>query len=157
MRHIGYAVPVSHADEHITDPRVFRLSVSSGPGYVLFGWDYPGATLLEVRVVRSTEAFASDSDDPARPVGQRIVFQGVAGSFRDTDVVDGERYFYTVFARRPEDLEWTPWGRHKVVAGRPHQAGARRAVAGAPAPPAALLLAVGYVRGRPSQGSEGAE
>jgi hypothetical protein len=114
---------VSHADQHITDPRVFRLSVSSGPGYVLFGWDYPGSTLLEVRVVRSSEAFASDSDDPARPVGQRIVFQGSAGSFRDTDVVDGGRYFYTVFARRPEDLEWTLWGRHKVIAGRPHRPG----------------------------------
>jgi hypothetical protein len=114
---------VSHADQHITDPHVFRLSASSGPGYVLFGWDYPGATLLEVRVVRSTEAFASDSDDPARPVGQRIVFQGIAGSFRDTDVVDGGRYFYTVFARRPEDAEWTLWGRHRVVAGRPHKPG----------------------------------
>ena len=114
---------MSHADQHNTDPRVFRLSVSSGPGYVLFGWDYPGATLLEVRVVRSTEAFASDSDDPARPVGQRIVFQGIAGSFRDSDVVDGGRYFYTVCARRPEDLEWTLWGRHKAIAGRPYKPG----------------------------------
>lgn len=114
---------MSHADQHITDPHVFRLSISSGPGYVLFGWDYPGATLLEVRVVRSTEAFASDPDDPARPVGQRIVYQGVAGSFRDTDVLDGRRYFYTVFARRVGDVEWTPWGRHKVRAGRPHRPG----------------------------------
>jgi hypothetical protein len=114
---------VSHADQHITDPSVFRLSVSSGSGHVLFGWDYPGATLLEVRVVRSTEAFASDSDDPARPVGQRIVFQGIAGSFRDGDVVDGQRYFYTIFARRPDDLEWTLWGRRKVVAGRPYRPG----------------------------------
>ena len=102
---------------------MFRLSVSSGPGYVLFGWDYPGATLLEVRVVRSTEAFASDSDDPARPVGQRIVFQGTAGSFRDADVVDGERYFYTVFARRSDDLEWTLWGRRQVVAGQAYRPG----------------------------------
>jgi hypothetical protein len=108
---------VSHADEHITDPRVFRLSVSSGPGYVLFGWDYPGASLLEVRVVRSTEAFAADPDDPARPVGQRIVYQGVAGSFRDTDVVEGKRYFYTLFARRVGDVEWTPWDRHKATVG----------------------------------------
>jgi hypothetical protein len=119
----GYAGAVSHADQDITDPRVFRLSVSSGPGHVLFVWDYPGATLLEVRVVRSTEAFASDSDDPARPVGQRIVFQGSAGSFRDAEVVDGGRYFYTVFARRPDDLEWTLWGRHKVVVGRPYRSG----------------------------------
>jgi hypothetical protein len=83
----------------------------------------PGATLLEIRVVRSTEAFASDADDPARPVGQRIVFQGVAGSFRDTDVIDGGRYFYTVFARHPDDLEWTFWERHRVVAGRPYRPG----------------------------------
>ncbi len=122
-RRFRYACPVSHVDEHITDSRVFRLCVSSGPGYVLFGWDYPGATLLEVRVVRSTEGFASDADDPARPVGQRIVFQGVAGSFRDTDVVDGGRYFYTVFARRHDELEWMRWGRHRVVAGRPYRPG----------------------------------
>ncbi len=114
---------MSHADQHITDPTVFRLSATSGQGYVLFGWDYPGATLLEVRVVRSTDGFAKDRDDPARPVGQRIVFQGVAGSWRDTDVVEGRRYFYSIFARRPEDAEWTLWGRRRVVAGRPPRPG----------------------------------
>jgi hypothetical protein len=122
-RRIGYAIPVSHAEQHITDPGVFRLSVSTGEGYVVFGWDYPGATLLEIRIVRSTEGFAKDRDDPARPVGQRIVFQGIGASFRDTDVELGTTYFYTVYARRRDDLEWTRWSRHRVVAGRPYRPG----------------------------------
>jgi hypothetical protein len=114
---------MGHATEHITDPRVHRLRVSSGRDAVLFGWDYPGATLLEVRIVRSTERFARGPDDPACPIGQRIVFQGIAGSFKDTDVEPGRRYFYTVFARRPGGQEWTRWGRKRVVAGQPYRPG----------------------------------
>ncbi len=114
---------MSHAEQHITDPHVFRVSVSTGDDQVVFGWDYPGATLLEIRIVRSTEGFAQDRDDPARPVGQRILFQGIETSFRDVDVESGRTYYYTVFARRRDDLEWTLWGRHKVVVGRPYRPG----------------------------------
>ncbi len=114
---------MSHATEHITDPRVYRLRVSSGRDAALFGWDYPGATLLEVRIVRSTERFAKGPNDPARPVGQRIVFQGIASSFRDEDLETGRRYFYTVFARRPGEQEWTRWGWNRIVAGKPYRPG----------------------------------
>ena len=114
---------MSHATEHITDPRVHRLRWSTGEGHITFAWDYPGATLLEVRIVRSTERFAEGPDDPARPVAKRIVFQGVGGSFRDEDVENGRRYFYTVFARRPGEQEWTRWGEKRVVAGEPYRPG----------------------------------
>jgi hypothetical protein len=114
---------VSHSTEHITDPRVYRLRVAALPEAVVFAWDYPGATLLEVRIVRSREGFARDPDDPARPSGQRIVFQGVAGSFRDQDIEAGRRYFYTIYARRQGERQWAAWDRKRIVAGKPWRPG----------------------------------
>jgi hypothetical protein len=122
---------MSHADETITDLQVRRLSVATGAAYVAFGWDYPGATLLEVRIVRSPNAFAKQPDDPARPVGQHIAYQGTAGSYRDADVTTGGRYYYTIYARHPGELDWTLWEKLKVTVG----SGAGARVAGAPAGP----------------------
>ena len=99
---------MSHATEHITDVRVRRLRVSSRERAIVFGWDYPGATLLEVRILRSSSGFADGPDDAERPVsGQELVYQGVTGSFRDTAVTPGETYCYTVYAqhRRREAAE----------------------------------------------------
>jgi len=102
-----------------TDLETFRLRVGTGPGSpVIFAWDYPGSTLLEVRVVRSERGFAKTALDPAKPTGQHIVYEGDAGSFRDNDVTAGRTYYYTVYARHPGELEWTEWGRRLVRAGR---------------------------------------
>lgn len=107
----------SHADQTVTDLRVRRVSVASGAGYAALGWDYPGATLLEVRIVRSEREFAREPDDPARAVSQHIAYQGSAGSYRDTAVQAGETYYYTIFARHPGQLEWLLWERFKVTGG----------------------------------------
>ena len=102
-----------------TDVATFRLRAASGPdGPVVFAWDYPGSTLLEVRIVRSERGFAKTALDPAKPTGQHIVFEGDTGSFRDDDVAVGRLYFYTVYARHPGEMEWTLWARRKVRAGR---------------------------------------
>lgn len=133
----------SHADQTVTDLGVRRVSVASGTGYVAFGWDYPGATLLEVRIVRSQREFAREPDDPARPVSQHIVYQGAAGSFRDTTVESRRTYYYTIFARHPGQLDWTVWERFKMrdggVAG-PSAAGRALGAAG-------RALAAGRARG----------
>jgi hypothetical protein len=110
---------VSHAQQHITDVNVRRLHVSSTERSVLFAWDYPGSTLLQVRILRSETGFAAGPDDAARPGGgQRLVYEGDAGSFRDLDVTARTVYRYTVFARA-EGGEWTPWARRTVRAARP--------------------------------------
>ena len=115
-RRPGAADPIKPIE---TDVRAFRLRAASGPdGPVVFAWDYPGSTLLEVRIVRSDRGFAKTALDPAKPTGQHIAYEGDAGSFRDTDVADGTLYFYTVFARHPGEMEWTMWARRKVRAGR---------------------------------------
>lgn len=118
---------MSHADETLTDVYVRRLSVATGAGYVAFGWDYPGATLLEVRVVRSQRGFARTPDDPARPLAQHIVYQGDTGSFRDVEVESGARYYYTIFARHPGDPQWTLWEQVQATVGRNAQALGRNA------------------------------
>jgi hypothetical protein len=133
---------VTHATEDITDPGVFRLRVSAAPRAVVFGWDYPGSTLLRVRIQRSDEKFASEALQGVEPdkhsEGQRLVYEGDTGSFHDVDVTPGKTYFYTVWARPvvPEDdispqaaavvkkerpdmyqVGWTLWAHKEVRAG----------------------------------------
>ena len=133
---------MTHETEHITDPSVFRLRVSAAPRAVVFGWDYPGSTLLRVRIQRSELEFAGEPEQGAAPDkhsdGQRVVYEGDTGSFRDVDVTPGATYFYTVWARpadaaraapteAPADEEeglpgvvargWTLWARKEVRAG----------------------------------------
>jgi len=96
-----------HALETETDVAVRRLSTSAGDGCVTLGWDYPGKTLLEVRILRSTESAAADPDDGAG-AGQMVVYHGVTGSFRDEGLENGRLYHYSVFARRPGDA-WVRW------------------------------------------------
>lgn len=111
-----------------------RLFASAGDGCVTIGWDYPGRTLLEVRILRSTrraaagpdevDAVAHDVDAGVRvdveaggaAAGRQIlVYQDVTGSFRDEGLENGRAYVYSVFARHPggdwvrwEELELTP-------------------------------------------------
>ncbi len=99
-----------HRLETTTDVRVRRLRVATGDGCVVFGWDYPGRTLLEVRILRSDRAFASGPDEID---GQRVVYEDVTGSFRDVGLKTGARYFYTVFARHPGG-EWVLWRRSRL-------------------------------------------
>ena len=47
-----------HSTQHLTDVRTRRVCASSGDGYAAIGWDHPGGTLLEVRVLRSDHGFA---------------------------------------------------------------------------------------------------
>ena len=115
----GYTAAVSHAQEHITDVHVRRLHVSSMESSVLFAWDYPGSTLLRVRILRSEARPATGPDDAALPDGgRRLVYEGDTGSFRDTDVTARAVYHYAVFARA-EGGEWTLWARRSVRAARP--------------------------------------
>ena len=75
------------------------------------GWDYPGSTLLEVRILRSEGGFARDAEGGA---GQVVVYDDVTGSFRDTGLRNGTRYCYTVFARElgaADDRRWSRRGR----------------------------------------------
>jgi hypothetical protein len=134
---------MGHDTEHLTDPRVFRLHVNVTPQTVAFAWDYPGSTLLEVRIQRSEAEFA---DEPHQGSGhdkldddQDVVYEGTTGSFRDEDVEPEKHYFYTVWARPqpqgprprlttpgrldsmddvpPDPGGWTLWARKEVRAG----------------------------------------
>jgi hypothetical protein len=105
---------VSHADEVITDVNRRRVMVSAHDDSFTIAWDYPGRTLLEVRILRSCEGPAGSADDgPGR--GQALVYEDVTGSFRDTCLPPDRPYFYTVFARHPGG-EWVRWGEYPVPA-----------------------------------------
>jgi hypothetical protein len=115
-----------------TDVNVYRLRLAALPdGIVVFGWDYPGSTLLRVRIVRAAAADSDavgtaaagaaapgserDAPDPESPAGGawRVVYDGDTGSFRDRDVQAGEAWRYAVFAR-DGDGPWVLW-RDEVV------------------------------------------
>ena len=94
----------SHSTQHLTDVRTRRVYARAGDGCATFGWDYPGSTLLQVRILRSEAGFARDAESGAERgdeggAGQVVVYDDVTGSFRDTALENGAAYFYTMFAR----------------------------------------------------------
>ena len=44
-----------HSMQHLTDVQTRRIVTRAGDGYAAISWDYPGSTLLEVRIFRSLE------------------------------------------------------------------------------------------------------
>ena len=115
-----------HSTQHLTDVRTRRVYASSGDGCATIGWDYPGSTLLEVRVLRSECGFAATAEDGASAAGagvassagQTVVYHDVSGSFRDAGLRNGRPYYYTVFARH-SGREWVRWGEFELRPGRP--------------------------------------
>ena len=100
---------MSHADEVITDVKRRRVLARAHEDGITIAWDYPGRTLLEVRILRSPVAPAASADDAGE--GQEIVYQDVTGSFRDTGLSPEQPCFYTEFARHPGDA-WVRWGEY---------------------------------------------
>ena len=116
-----------------TDVNVYRLHLTALPEGVVFGWDYPGSTLLRVRIVRALAAgittmwgrrgrrlgrpgpprLATPTRNPRRTASWRVVYDGDTGSFHDCDVAAGGARRYAVFARN-DDGPWVLW-RDKVV------------------------------------------
>jgi len=115
-----------HSTQHLTDVRKRRVYASSGDGYAAIGWDYPGSTLLEVRILRSEHGFAPSADGgapeagggAASAAGQAVVYHDVSGSFRDAGLQNDRSYYYTVFAR-PPGREWARWGEYELRPGVP--------------------------------------
>lgn len=107
---------MSHVDEVITDVSRRRVLTRAHEDGFTIAWDYPGRTLLEVRILRSCARPAQSADDgPGED--QDLVYQDVTGSFRDTGLLSGRAYFYTVFARHPGG-EWVRWEEYSLDAGR---------------------------------------
>ena len=102
-----------------TDVSVFRLRLAPvADGSVVFGWDYPGSTLLRVRILRAAAAPPPEDSIATTPASDapglwRIVYDADTGSFRDRGVEPGRAYRYAVFARNGTD-PWVLW-RDEVV------------------------------------------
>ncbi len=151
-----------HSTQHLTDVRTRRVHASSGDGYVAIGWDYPGSTLLEVRILRSDQGFAPEAHGGASAAGggaasragQTAVYHDVSGSFRDAGLQNGCPYYYTVFARHPR-REWVRWGEYALRPGVPATFVAGRLPAAARRllrrllPAAALLLCLAALAAAP--------
>jgi hypothetical protein len=103
---------VSHADEVITDVNRRRVLARAHEDSFTIAWDYPGRTLLEVRILRSTERAAQTADD-GLDAGQELVYQDVTGSFRDTCLRPDVPYYYAVFARHPGG-DWVRWEEYSL-------------------------------------------
>lgn len=107
---------MSHADEVTTDVNRRRVLARAHEGGFTIAWDYPGRTLLEVRILRSTGGPAASADEGPDD-GQELVYQDVTGSFRDAGLDPGRAYHYTVFARHP-GTTWVRWEEYTLQAGR---------------------------------------
>jgi len=107
---------VSHVDEVITDVTRRRVLVRAHDDTFTIAWDYPGRTLLVVRILRSFTGPAATADAGPED-GQELVYQDVTGCFRDTGLPAGRPCYYTAFARHPEG-EWVRWGEYGAGQGR---------------------------------------
>ena len=107
---------MSHADEVITDVNRRRVLARAREDGFPVAWDYPGRTLLEVRILRSIERPAVSADEDPED-GQELVYQDVTGSFRDVGLAPTRTYYYTLFARHPGE-RWVRWDEYTLEAGR---------------------------------------
>ena len=109
---------MSHADQHLTDLRVFRIRAGCSASSVTLAWDYPGATLVRVRILRSRKGYAAGPDDTGPGREQRTIYDGDTGRCVDEDVRQGSTYYCTVFARQ-QDGPWVEWARRRLRPARP--------------------------------------
>jgi hypothetical protein len=119
-----------------TSVHVYRLRLAPlAEGAVVFAWDYPGSTLLRVRILRASAgpAPATGPDvargltgapggaahapqpqpEPAPDAPWQIVYDGDTGSFRDRGLPAASAWRYAVFAR-DGDGPWALW-RDEIV------------------------------------------
>ena len=110
--------PIDRFKRVETSVDVYRLRLAPlAGGTVVFAWDYPGSTLLRVRILRVAAGAQPDAGGPdPEPGGAspwRLVYDADTGSFRDGGLPDGSAWRYAVFAR-DGDGPWTLW-RDEVV------------------------------------------
>ncbi len=106
---------------------VYRLRLAALPTGVVFGWDYPGSTLLRVRIVRGAAGDAERAA-PGRRRGRRVaapdpeLARRCTGGWSTTPIparsaiatcAPATRWRYAVFAR-DGDGPWVLW-RDEVV------------------------------------------
>ena len=103
---------VSHADEVITDVNRRRVMARARDDCFTIAWDYPGRTLLEVRILRSLRGPAETADEGPGE-GQALVYQDVTGSFCDAGL-DRARPTTTPSSRDTRSGEWVRWGAYSV-------------------------------------------
>lgn len=80
------------ADQLPANPSRFgALSTANG---ILLTWSYNDLSAIDgFRVMRSETGY------PSHPFDGDLIYDGIGTAFRDTDVVVGQRYYYTLFAR----------------------------------------------------------
>jgi len=106
-----------HSMQHLTDVQTRRIVTRAGDGCAAISWDYPGSTLLEVRIFRSLERHADTAYDYEKEgSGQTLVYYDVTGSYRDQGLENGTSYFYTMWARHPGQ-QWVHWGNYELTPG----------------------------------------
>ena len=100
-----------------TSVHVYRLRLAPlAGGTVVVAWDYPGSTLLRVRILRAAAgAAAAAAPEPELDpdTSWQVVYDGDTGSFRDRGLPAASAWRYVVFAR-DGDGPWTLW-RDEVV------------------------------------------
>jgi hypothetical protein len=103
--------------QHLTDVQTRRIVTRAGDGYAAISWDYPGSTLLEVRIFRSLERHGDTAHDYEKEgSGQTLVYYDVTGSYRDQGLDNGTTYYYTMWARHPGQ-QWVHWGNYELTPG----------------------------------------
>lgn len=90
----GAQISATLATPDVTPPGNVKLFTAvGGDGQVVLSWTNPGdSDLAGVRIQRNTKTF------PASPTEGVTVFNGLGAIFTDTDVSNGQTYYYTAFA-----------------------------------------------------------
>ena len=112
-----------------TSVGTYRLRLAALPDVgVVLAWDYPGSTLLRVRIMRASvdDAAAAprvpplplpSGPDLAPDAHWQVVYDAESGSCRDRGVEPGRTYRYAIFARNG-DGPWVLWRDETVTVPR---------------------------------------
>jgi hypothetical protein len=74
-------------------PSVSNVSASDQDGGMILRWQNPSSQFDYVRIVKSDDFF------PSGPYDGEVVYEGGAQSFFDPEIVEGTRYYYSIFVK----------------------------------------------------------
>ncbi len=78
-------------------PTVENFQIYEKEGNLVLKWENPASSFDYIRILKSESFF------PANPFDGKVIYEGSAQSFLDSDILEDKRYFYSIFVRREED------------------------------------------------------
>jgi hypothetical protein len=94
---------------------IHKIHAGHSDKWVVIHWEHRGTTPRDVIVVKSDEGYAESLEEVfAEHPKQRIIYFDTGTTCQDQDVMGDVKYYYTLWAKSPDNGSWTRQGREKV-------------------------------------------